>query len=174
MPDWAITLLIGGASVLISLIITFIFNGLINLPKQRKQKKLEEAQKEKEFLIKINQAIEDSNKPLLQNQADISEELVALRKRDEAFDKDLKLLKKGLQATLKNELKTQYTSWIDQEYAPIDAKNDLEGMYQAYHNLGANGVMDSMRAEFMALPLTPTAQKKQKQNKSESNSKKGE
>ena len=35
----------------------------------------------------------------------------------------------------------------------MDARDDLEKMYQAYHKLGANGVMDNMRKQFLDLPI---------------------
>ena len=57
-----------------------------------------------------------------------------------------------MQAVLKNELKVRYFKWIDLGYAPEDAKDDLERMYTAYHNLGANGVMDKHRERFLNLP----------------------
>ena len=58
----------------------------------------------------------------------------------------------GLQAVLKDLLKIRYLEWIRKGYAPMDARDDLERMYQAYHGLGANGVMDSLRRQFLSLP----------------------
>lgn len=68
-------------------------------------------------------------------------------------EEDMRLLKKGIQALLKNDLKVRYDYWLDQEYAPEDAREDLEAEYRIYHSLGKNGVMDGRRARFLNLPL---------------------
>lgn len=101
----AITLLVG-------LVVTAFFNGIINIPKK---KKAEEDRKEE----------------------------------------DVRLLKRGIQALLKNDLKVRYDYWIDQDYAPEDAREDLEAEYRVYHSLGKNGVMDGRRKKFLDLPLEP-------------------
>ena len=65
---------------------------------------------------------------------------------------DFRLLKKGIQALLKNDLKVRYDYWLEREYAPEDAREDLEAEYRIYHSLGKNGVMDGRRAKFLDLP----------------------
>ena len=99
-------------TMLVGLIITAVFNGVINLPKKKKA--------------------EDS-------------------KREE----DWRLLKKGIQALLKNDLKVRYDYWLDEGYALEDAREDLEAEYQIYHALGKNGVMDDRRQRFLSLPKEP-------------------
>lgn len=96
-------------TLLISLTITAIFNGIINFPKKRRE---------------------------------------AEAKRET----DQKLIKKGIQALLKNDLKVRYDYWLDQGYAPDDARDDLEAEYCIYHALGKNGVMDGRRKKFLDLP----------------------
>ena len=159
MPDWAITLLTGGAGVLISLIITFVFNGIVNLPKKKKQQQ-EEADK------KLKAAIDTVRDDYSAGLQSLMEKLEELHQVDSGFQKDLdelkestEALKAGLQATIKNELKVRYEYWINAEYASMDARDDLEKMYSVYHRLGANGVMDGLRAQFLALPLTPPTEK---------------
>lgn len=76
---------------------------------------------------------------------------VAEAKREE----DWRLLKKGIQALLKNDLKVRYDYWLDEGYALEDAREDLEAEYQIYHSLGKNGVMDDRRQRFLALPKEP-------------------
>ena len=100
-------------TMLVGLLVTAIFNGVINVPKKKKA--------------------EDS-------------------KRDE----DWRLIKKGIQALLKNGLKVRYDFWLDKGYAPEDARYDLEAEYQIYHALGKNGVMDDRRNRFLALPKEPS------------------
>lgn len=72
--------------------------------------------------------------------------------KDEKSDADLQLIKKGIQAILKNDLKVRYEYWIEEGYAPDDARDDLEAEYKVYHSLGKNGVMDGRRARFLNLP----------------------
>ena len=74
---------------------------------------------------------------------------------DNKREEDILLLKKGIQALLKNDLKVRYDYWIDQDYAPEDAREDLEAEYRVYHSLGRNGVMDGRRKKFLDLPLEP-------------------
>lgn len=75
------------------------------------------------------------------------------KKSDEAKKEvDLQLIKKGIQAILKNDLKVRYEYWIAEGYAPDDARDDLEAEYKIYHSLGKNGVMDGRRAKFLDLP----------------------
>ena len=77
------------------------------------------------------------------------------RAEDARREEDWRLLKKGIQALLKNDLKVRYDYWLDQGYAPEDAREDLEAEYQIYHALGKNGVMDDRRNRFLAQPTEP-------------------
>ena len=72
---------------------------------------------------------------------------------------DQQLIKKGIQALLKNDLKVRYDYWLEEGYAPEDARDDLEAEYQIYHSLGKNGVMDSRRNRFLALPRVAPEEK---------------
>lgn len=72
---------------------------------------------------------------------------------DAKREEDIRLLKKGIQAILKNDLKVRYDYWLEQGYAPEDAREDLEAEYRIYHALGKNGVMDTRRTNFLELPL---------------------
>lgn len=90
---------------------------------------------------------------------------VSKKKKNEDAKKeaDLQLIKKGIQAILKNDLKVRYEYWIEEEYAPDDARDDLEAEYRIYHSLGKNGVMDGRRAKFLNLP-TELQEKEEKTN----------
>lgn len=82
------------------------------------------------------------------------------RAKEEAEESDAKLCKRGIQVLLKNDLKVRYDHWLNEGYAPEDAKDDLEKEYQVYHSMGKNGVMDSRRAKFLLLPTEPTEENK--------------
>lgn len=124
------TLLTGAISLVISLTITFIFNGIVNLPKKKKAEQEAADQKQAVFERKLNAKLDK-------------------------IQKDVSLCKRADQVLLKNDLKVRYDYWLDEGYAPDDARDDLEKMYQVYHSLGKNGVMDERRARFLALPTEP-------------------
>lgn len=61
----------------------------------------------------------------------------------------------GVQALLRDRLIQTYNHYNEKGYAPIYAKENFENMYQQYHSLGKNGVMDEIHEKFKALPLEP-------------------
>lgn len=62
--------------------------------------------------------------------------------------------KLGIQALLRNELYKIYEKWYERGYAPLWVRENFENIYQQYHNLGQNGVMDNIHEKFMALPTS--------------------
>jgi len=58
----------------------------------------------------------------------------------------------GLQAILRDRLKYLYKIYQKQGFCPLDDREDWEYMYQQYHALGRNGVMDETRKKLFALP----------------------
>ncbi len=58
----------------------------------------------------------------------------------------------GIQALLRDRLYQSYLKYSEKGYAPIYARENFENMYNQYHNLGANGVMDDIHDKFMNLP----------------------
>lgn len=141
-----------------TLLVTFIFNWFTNRPKKRRE---EEAKKEEQR----KKELEELKNELLSKIEEIKQERIIER---EACGKDhLSLVKLvtdiqtsnvaqnvGLQAVLKDLLKIRYLEWIGKGYAPMDARDDLEKMYQAYHQLGANGVLTALRNRFLSLPVS--------------------
>ena len=142
-----------------TLLVTFIFNWFTNRPKKRKE---EEAKKEAER----KKELADMKEELLSKIEEVKLERIAER---EACGKDhiglVKLVTEiqqsnkatnmGLQAVLKDLLKIRYLEWMSKGYAPMDARDDLERMYQAYHSCGGNGVVTELRNAFLELPITP-------------------
>ena len=140
-----------------TLLVTFIFNWFTNRPKKRRE---EEAKKEEQR----KQELEEMKKELLTKIEEVKQERIQER---EACGKDhLSLVKLvtdiqtsntaqniGLQAVLKDLLKIRYLEWIRKGYAPMDARDDLERMYQAYHSLGGNGTVTDLRSRFIVLPV---------------------
>lgn len=139
-----------------TLLVTYFFNLWTNRPKKKKE---EEEKKE----ARRKQELEAVKNELLEKIEEVKQERIAEREacgKDHiglvALVTDIQKTNKaqniGLQAVLKDLLKIRYLEWIHKGYAPMDARDDLERMYQAYHNLGANGVMDALRKQFLALP----------------------
>ena len=59
----------------------------------------------------------------------------------------------GVQALLRDRLYSTYLKYAEKGYAPLYARENFENMYNQYHTLGANGVIDDIYRKFMALPL---------------------
>ena len=66
--------------------------------------------------------------------------------------KQIKGVRLGVQALLRAQLITDWNYYSKKGYAPIYARENFENVYQQYHNLGANGVMDDIHSKFLALP----------------------
>jgi len=61
----------------------------------------------------------------------------------------------GLQSLLRAEIIRQHDKHTERGYCPIYAKDALRQEYEAYHQLGGNGVVTGLYEEIMALPETP-------------------
>lgn len=81
-----------------------------------------------------------------------------LMARIKLIDSENKSLKQGVQALLRDRLYGLYNDYRDRGYAPLYAKENFKNMYKWYHNLGENGVMDSIYIKFMALPEMPESE----------------
>lgn len=140
-----------------TLLVTFIFNWVTNRPKKRREEEAKREEKRKEEL-------EELKNELLAKIEEVKQERITER---EACGKDhtelVKLIRslqdkndalgEGLQSVLKDLLKIRYVAWIEEGYAPMDARDDLERMYQNYHRLGGNGTVTELRNKFMRLPI---------------------
>lgn len=145
-----------------TLLVTFVFNWFTNRPKKRRE---EEAKREEQRKIELKELKEE----LLAKIEEVKQERITER---EACGKDHiglvnlvtdiqrtnKAQNIGLQAVLKDLLKIRYLEWIHRGYAPMDARDDLEKMYQAYHGLNGNGVVTELRNRFLELPIEPSSQ----------------
>lgn len=70
-------------------------------------------------------------------------------------NKKTESVQKGVQALLRALMLNEYNKWVDRGYAPIYARENFQNMYEQYHNLGVNGVMDGLLEKFMDLPTQP-------------------
>lgn len=148
--EWWQTLLMGGASCLITLVVTFAWNWFTNRPAKLRQERKQNIERLKEELRKTVQEVRDE----AEQQSD------ACKKDHECLAKIVGNIQKtnlaqnnGLVAVLRDLLKIRYLSWIEKGYAPMDSRDDLENMYKAYHGLGGNSVITELRDRFLKLPL---------------------
>lgn len=89
----------------------------------------------------------------------ISNKVKATAERIKAAKEDDECIKLAIQAILRNMLYELHDKWfVKKGYVPIPVKENFANMYERYHNLGANGVMDKIREEFMAAPTQPRTQ----------------
>ena len=142
-----------------TLFVTYFFNLWTNRPKKKKEEKEREEAKRKQELDELKNEllfkIEEVKQERIAEREACGRDHIGLVKLVTEIQSTNKAQNIGLQAVLKDLLKIRYLEWIGKGYAPMDARDDLERMYQAYHVLGANGVMDSLREQFLSLPTVP-------------------
>lgn len=63
-------------------------------------------------------------------------------------------IKLGLQSLLRGEITKAYYMYKDKGWIPLYALQSIEANYKNYEALGANGVIDGLWKEMMALPHT--------------------
>lgn len=153
---WWQTLLMTAGTVFITLFVTFVFNWVTNGPKRKKEKeqkqKEELDQKLKELEERMNVRFDQVVNLRAEERKACGQDHMVVLERLDKIQGENQLQMEGLQAVIKNDLKVRYLKWVKLGYAPMDAKDDLERMYQVYHRLGANGIMDSLREQFLELP----------------------
>lgn len=66
---------------------------------------------------------------------------------------DQKSIKAGVQAILRDRLIQSYNKHTVLGYCEIHDRDNIVNLYDQYHALGANGVMDSLIDEVLALPV---------------------
>lgn len=67
-------------------------------------------------------------------------------------DRKTESVQLGVQALLRSKMIDEYNKWSERGYAPIYARENFQNMYNQYHNLGMNGVMDDLLEKFKELP----------------------
>lgn len=68
---------------------------------------------------------------------------------------DVELMKKGMQKDIRRSLRQDGEAMVKRGYATQLEKTEFDELYWSYHNLGRNGVMDSLYEQVMRLPNTP-------------------
>jgi hypothetical protein len=72
-----------------------------------------------------------------------------------AWIKQMRAVKLGLQAILRDRLLQAYHYYKEQGYASYDEKQNVVNLYTQYEALGPNGIMQRKHEAFLALPEEP-------------------
>ena len=116
------------------------------------------------FLLAFNRVLAKRDKVKDLAEAEKAEQV---RKQTEAAEEQQKAiiaqnaaLMAGVQALLRDTLLKSYRHYAEKGWADYDDRQNLENVWKQYHELGANGVMDDMRARFLALPVRKEGEEK--------------
>lgn len=148
--EWWQTLLMGGASCFITLLVTFLFNYITNRPKKQREKREKELS---ELRSEFKQAVQEVRDEAAKQSDDCKNDHQCLAKIVGEVQKTNVAQNAGLVSILRVELEKGYTKWLELGYAPLSERDDLEHMFNAYSTLGGNSVVVALREKFLKLPL---------------------
>ena len=151
MKDWLLALITAASSVALSYIITQI---CINIHKRGAKYKESVRREEDERMAKV---INSQLDPKFEN---IDKKFDRLDKRIDKMEEDLEKVKAGDQASLRNDLYQLYNDCSKKGFATLDERENFINLYDKYHVLGANGVMDDLKVKFLDLPTEKIEKKK--------------
>lgn len=80
----------------------------------------------------------------------------SMTKISEQFNKEIedqRAIKVGIQAILRDRLIQAYNVHTKRGFCSIHDRDNITNMYNQYHSLGVNGVMDGLYEEIMELPV---------------------
>lgn len=155
-------------SVPLTIAITAVVNWILNRPKKIKEQRDLEAQERKELKDKQDEMMRALNRLCKDQDAEhraVAAEREEILRKLSDIQNGNRLLKKGVQILIRDELRVGYDKWINKGYAPPEHKKDLEDKYQIYHTLGQNGIMDHRRETFLNLPDEKVVEKKRTSSK---------
>jgi len=76
-----------------------------------------------------------------------------IKRQNNELERQNKAIMSGVQALLRDRLLQGYDYYAEKGYADYEGRENLENLWTQYHALGANGVMDDLRADFKRLPV---------------------
>lgn len=155
MPEW-LQIIVAVISIITGLFglcgISIYINERV---KHRASKKNEQEDKDQEA---IEQAKNEHYKQILIDA--ISEKIDPLENELSEVRDDIKKLKAGVQASNRADLQVLVDKAENQKWLSQYDRYRFYQLYEAYHNLGKNGVMDSYKEKILALPDVPPKQEK--------------
>ena len=75
----------------------------------------------------------------------VSKHMRHARRQDKALDD-------GMRALLRDRIISACDHYFEKGYAPVYARENITGMYEAYHSLGGDGIVTDMVRRAMELP----------------------
>lgn len=66
--------------------------------------------------------------------------------------REKEFLNRGVQALLRDRLIQSCRAFLKKGYCTIEERDNIANMYEQYHNLGANGVIDELIKDVLELP----------------------
>lgn len=143
MTSWLIGLFSTASGVMITYVATQICVAIHrNTTKYKELKKKEEDER-------LTKVVDQSLEPKFDK---IDDKLDGLDKKVSKVEEDLGSVKEGTQASLRADLYRLFDECQKKGYATQDERNNFINLYEKYHNLGANGVMDDIHNQFLELP----------------------
>ena len=114
---------------------------------RRKENSAEAKQAQKaERMEAVREVVQAELKPLHAEIENIGKDVKELQESD-------KTQKESLQSILRDRLYELNSTCFHKGFATLDERENFENMYQKYHNLGMNGVMDDIHTKFFKLPI---------------------
>lgn len=127
------TLILSALTTLIGIIVTDIVTRVKLSSKKAKEAK---EQKTKEMMKSV-----------------VKEEMTEIKGQVKEIQEDTRLMRKANQAALRNSLYELFNICSKKGYATYNERDNFENLYENYHKLGANGVMDDIREKFLDLRI---------------------
>ena len=103
----------------------------------------------------LDKKLEEKFAPFIQVIELFKSELTDIKDTINTVNIDIQSLKKGVQVTCRNDLEDLYDKAEKDGYCSKDDKNRFGATYDAYHNLGKNGVMDGKYAQVVKMSEHP-------------------
>jgi hypothetical protein len=69
--------------------------------------------------------------------------------------KEQEAIKMGMQALLRDRIIQSYNHYLEKGFCPIYARDNIQNLYNQYHNLGGNGTVTKLVEKLSELPTEP-------------------
>lgn len=169
-----------GGTTLCVLIITFIFNWVVNSGKKAKERKKKELQEVVEEAI--DKKLESVNKEIktltgkvesIENKVDtLQKDVDKLQGDVEKLQRDVVRTKEAIQAELRHDIRNSCRRCIAQKFRTEDDEDEVTQLHLKYEGLEVqNGLTNSLYEEFKKLPLVPNDYKAPSKKKLNENKK---
>lgn len=154
MNETVLQWITGLALIVIELTITTIVGLIIKSKWDKRQKEKEELERlrEEQRIRADNSRCELVKTTIHEEMEDLAEDF---KKELAPISQDMDLMKRTMQKDVRRSLRQDGKMYCDRGYASQQEKTEFDELYWAYHNLGRNGVVDSLHDRVMQLPDEP-------------------